>query len=184
MDKRQVKSQEAILKAARNLLLAHDYGDITVNDILKESGVSRSAFYANYDGKEAVLRGLCGEIFSHVFEPTHEKEEGHDFSTSSIFDYKRTISHLFYHFYEDKELFKKILSTSASPIFSDELSKRVHPLMEAMVIGKVIHREGIPDKLLILQIDSGFVALLKHWIEGGCRYSPEEITNVFFELYA
>lgn len=184
MDKRQIKSQEAIIRGMRSLLAKEDYHSITVNEILEVSGVSRSAFYSNFSDKEAVLRALCGDIFSHVFEATHEKEAGHDFSRSSIFDYKRTMSHLFYHFYEDKELFKKILSSSASSIFIDELKKRINPLMEAIVKGKVIYREGIPEMLLTLQIDSGFVALLEHWINGGCRYSPEEITEVYFKLYS
>lgn len=184
MDKRQIKSRNAILEAMKTLLASFDYGDIAVKDILEKSGVSRSAFYANYADKEAVLRGLCGQIFSHVFETSHEKEEGHDFSSSSIFDHKRTIAHIFYHFYEEKALFARIIVSSASPLFVDELGKRIHPLMEAIVKGKIIYREGLPEKLVILQLDSGFVALLRHWLEGGCRYSPEEITDVFFEFYA
>lgn len=179
-----MKSQEAIIKGMRSILLQEDYHSITVNEILLVSNVSRSAFYSNFADKEAVLRALCGDIFHHVFDVTHQKEEGHDFSSSSIFDYQRTLSHLFYHFYEDKEPFKKILDSSASSIFIDELKKRIDPLMEAVVKGRIIYREGIPEKLLILQLDSGFVALLEHWISGGCRYTPEEITSVFFKLYS
>lgn len=67
MDKRIIKTKEAIHKGFYDILEKKDYDAVTIQDILNESGVSRSAFYANFKSKNEVLLSITSDIFDHVF---------------------------------------------------------------------------------------------------------------------
>lgn len=183
MDKRQEKSRAKIITTFKALLYREDYEGITASRLIEESGLSRSAFYSNFKGKEDVVRALADSLFEHVSSPNKEKEKGHDFSASSPFDCEALLIHLASHFSEEQVLFARIFDTGASPVYEDETKRNLVPVMEALVRSGNISKEGIPERLLVLQLTSGYVALLRHWIEGGCRYSAGEITAVFFKLY-
>ena len=47
-NKRRRESQEKIEKAFINLLQRREIKDITVSDLIKDTGLNRSTFYANY----------------------------------------------------------------------------------------------------------------------------------------
>lgn len=58
---------EAIQEAVFILLKKHDFSKITVTDIIKKSGVSRSAFYRNFKDKESILYGFVDSCIENVF---------------------------------------------------------------------------------------------------------------------
>ena len=55
MNKKEEKTNELILAALERLLEKKSYTDISVSDIILESTVSRSTFYAHYKKKDDVL---------------------------------------------------------------------------------------------------------------------------------
>lgn len=184
MDKRETKTRSALYEALRLCLLNEDYSSISVTDLLNKSDISRSTFYAHFKNKEDVLKGVCNEIFDHVFSPTLEKEADHDFSASPSFDYSHMITHVFYHFFEEKELIQAILKSKAAPIFVETLKERSLPLLSASVKSRTYYKEGIPEEMQIHQLSESFVSLICFWVEGGCALTPEELTKYFEKLYA
>jgi AcrR family transcriptional regulator len=52
-----------ILDAADRLLASKPFTDLTMDDIARQAGLSRSALYFYFDSKEAVLAGLHQRIF-------------------------------------------------------------------------------------------------------------------------
>ena len=97
MNKKIEDTNEKIYNAFSEVLLLKDYNDVRIQDVLDKSGVARSTFYAHYKTKEDLLKSVCTTIFSHVFSHVLKEEKSHDFSRSSIFDYKHFITHIFYH---------------------------------------------------------------------------------------
>ena len=55
-------TREAIRTGLIMLMHNNKYDRITVTDIIKRAGVSRSGFYRNYQSKEEVLDEVAGEI--------------------------------------------------------------------------------------------------------------------------
>ena len=60
-------TREAAQEALFLLMKGQDYEDIRITDIIKRSGISRSAFYRNYKTKDDVLRGAVGDMTALVF---------------------------------------------------------------------------------------------------------------------
>lgn len=88
---------QKIYDAFAAVLLEKNYKDVRIQDVLDKSGVARSTFYAHYKTKEDLLKSICSTIFGHVFSHSLEEEKSHDFSKSSMLDYKHFITHIFYH---------------------------------------------------------------------------------------
>lgn len=102
MHKKINATTEKIYNAFAEVLLEKAYADVRIQDVLDKSGVARSTFYAHYKTKEELLKSICSTIFGHVFSHSLAEEKSHDFSKSSIFDYKHFITHIFYHLHDEK----------------------------------------------------------------------------------
>lgn len=60
-------TREAIQDALFMLMRKKEYEKITITDIIRKSGVSRSAFYRNYHSKEDILMGTVEPIARNIF---------------------------------------------------------------------------------------------------------------------
>ena len=179
MDKREQKTRQAVFDAVASLLKEKDFESISVTDILKRSNISRSTFYAHFAKKEDVIKDLCDELFHHVLSPDLKKEHGHDFSTSSIFDYLHLLTHFLFHIQEDQELIYGISTSSASPMFHEALKEKLLPLMEACIKSHTLYKEGIDPSFQSKIFTELFIDILDEWIVGGCTQAPTEIADIF-----
>lgn len=102
MDKREEKTLRKVYQSFACLLKEKGYENLSVNDLIKKAEISRSTFYAHFKSTKDVLSSFCDSIFDHVFSLKLEKEAGHDFSKSRLLSPTRYLTHIFYHFYEDK----------------------------------------------------------------------------------
>jgi AcrR family transcriptional regulator len=59
-------TREAAQEALFLLMKEQDYEEIRITDIIRRSGISRSAFYRNYKTKDDVLRDAVGDMASLV----------------------------------------------------------------------------------------------------------------------
>ena len=182
MNKRKQKTKEKIYDGLSCLIEKKGYQNITIEDILKASGVSRSTFYAYFKKKEDVLSDICSTIFDHVFSAHLEKEKNHDFSSYDIFDYTHYITHMFYHIKEEGSSIRRILLSDGRDIFLNDLENRLSPFI-GLLIRSGDFKKDVPEKLLSLQLTQGLVCLLSYWVEKDFDRSPEEETSYFLELY-
>lgn len=179
MDKRQVKTRLKIYDAFKGLLEEKKYEDISVKEILGRSGVSRTAFYANFESKDHLLVKLSDLIFEEVFS-----YQSALMNKGQIYDYKYLIYGVFLNFNKHKELLKAVFLSSAASLFESELRKKIWPMMESAVTHHEFYKEGVPERLEAHQLTHSMVSLLKHYVYHENAYSPEEMRDVFYLLYA
>ena len=67
-DKRALASVELICAGLLRLMARKPFEKITITDLQKESTVSRSTFYRNFDCLEDVLELLCDRGFQTIFD--------------------------------------------------------------------------------------------------------------------
>lgn len=66
MDKRNLRSKEAVKQTLIRLSARQPYPEITVRELCREAGVSRSAFYNNYHSTNDVLREISAEYMEKI----------------------------------------------------------------------------------------------------------------------
>ena len=66
-DKRAKASVELICDGLKRCLKEKSFESVTISDIQRVSGVSRSTFYRNFDRIENVLALMCDRVFEEAF---------------------------------------------------------------------------------------------------------------------
>ncbi len=66
-DKRAKASVELICDGLKRCLKEKSFESVTISDIQRVSGVSRSTFYRNFDRMEDVLALMCDRVFEEAF---------------------------------------------------------------------------------------------------------------------
>lgn len=164
-NKRRKDSQERIEKTFVELLQTRDVRDITVSDIIKTAGLNRSTFYANYL-----------DIFD-LADKTRQKLE-QDFSNLfADYDYFNERSGaltMFRHIKENqlfyKTYFKLCYDTNhLISIYDPDRAEQEH--ISANI------------KYHIEFFRNGLNAIIKLWLAGGCKESPEEMADVLKTEY-
>ncbi len=164
-NKRRKASQEKIEKAFIVLLQNHQLKEITVSDIIKETGLNRSTFYANYL-----------DIYD-LADKTREKLEK-DFSTLfADYDY----------FNERSGALKMFSHIKENQLFYQTYFKLCYD--EKHLISfydpKRAEKEHM-DRNLKYHIEffrNGFNTIIKMWLAGDCKESPEEMAEVLKQEY-
>lgn len=88
--------------------------------------------------------GLHDDIFARVFARS-ERGKSHDFSRSSIFDYKHFITHIFYHIKDESRLIHAILLSQSKAIFLDYMREGVREFATACVVNGFVDLKGLPE---------------------------------------
>lgn len=182
MNKKLSKTNEKIYKAFEKVLYTKNYNEIRIQDILDQSGVARSTFYAHYRTKEDLLHSICITIFEHVFSHTLEEEQSHDFSKSSIFEYKHFITHIFYHLHDEKQLIAAIFLSQSKDIFSEYLRESIRPLAVRCVESNFVPMQDLPKDIKINSIVENFLVIIRYWIDTDFKQSPEQLTEYFITI--
>lgn len=179
MHKKINATTEKIYDAFAEVLLEKAYADVRIQDVLDKSGVARSTFYAHYKTKEELLKSICSTIFGHVFSHSLAEEKSHDFSKSSIFDYKHFITHIFYHLHDEKTLVHAILLSQSKDIFLNFLRGELAEFATACVENNFVTGKNLPKSLKVNSIIENFVLLVEYWDETSFADTPERLTEYF-----
>lgn len=164
-NKRRRDSQERIEKAFIALLQTHEIKDITVSDLIKVTGLNRSTFYANYL-----------DIFD-LADKTRKKLE-QDFSNLfSNYDY----------FNDRSGALKMFRHIKENQLFYHTYFKLCYDNKHLISIydPKRAEMEHISENLKyhIEFFRNGLNAIIKLWLAGGCKESPEEMAEVLKAEY-
>ena len=179
MNKKISATTEKIYNAFAEVLLEKEYSDVRIQDVPDKSGVARSTFYAHYKTKEDLLKSICTTIFGHVFSHSLEEEQSHDFSKSSIFDYKHFITHIFYHLHDEKNLVHAILLSQSKDTFLNFLRGELREFATACVENNFVTGKELPKPLKINSVIENFVLLVEYWNSTAFTDTPERLTEYF-----
>ena len=163
---RRKNSVSKIEKAFTELLSEKEISEITVSEICQKAEVNRSTFYANYfdieDLSEKVKKSLFEE-FSYIYNNETIC------STNS-----NTFLKLFYHIKSNPLLYKAYFKLGAG--FTEKEIKFDKSLAENFFDNKYIDYH-------IEFFRNGINAVIRKWLENGCKETPEEIEEIIKTEY-
>ena len=162
-NKRRRESMRRIEREFVNMLLERDIEEITVSDICKAAEINRSTFYANYQDIYDLAEKICKDM---------QNEFNNSFS--GAIDEGLGALKMFTHIYEN-QLFYKIY------FLLEKYNKDA-----LLVYDRVRAEQDFQNKNIDYHIEffrSGFNAVVKLWLKGGCRETPEEMAEILKSEY-
>lgn len=163
---RRKNSVEKIEKAYIELLQENDKSDITISKVSEKAGINRSTFYANYidigDLEEKIKEKLLNKFCEVYNDKIKMRGEEIDFLN------------LFYHIRDNRMLY------SAYFKFGEGFTAKNmrYDLMQAK---KYFNNKNIDYHIEFFY--NGLNAVIKKWLESGCKESPEEIEDIIKSEY-
>ena len=164
-NKRKKESQEKIEKTFLQLIQKKNIDEISVSTICEISGLNRSTFYANYidiyDLVEKVKDRMADE-FAKFQLSNNSKQNPDGYLT------------LFKHIKENQIFFKtyfKLESISISPITQYHIE----------MAEKYYNNKYIDYHIAFFR--AGLNAIIKKWLNTGCKESPEEMVEIITSEY-
>lgn len=166
-NKRRRESIAAIESAFVTLLQERELKDISVTDICKATGLNRSTFYANY----ADIHDLADKLRQHM-----EADFSRHFHTDSQNAYAGSDGALrmFRHIYENQIFYKtyfKLGYDKSNPVL----------LYDHTRAEQDFHGQHIDYHIEFFR--AGLNAIILRWLHGGCRETPEEMTDILKTEY-
>lgn len=165
-NKRRRESIERIEKVFLDQLQTKALGEISVSGICKAAGLNRTTFYANYADVYALADSIRDKLEQELGELyRYEHEAG-----VNSHDYIKLFRHI-----RDNQLFYR----TYFKLGYDNEYKMLgydHELAE-------LHFKGRFVEYHVEFFKSGLTKIIKMWLEGGCKESPEDMQEILESEY-
>jgi AcrR family transcriptional regulator len=175
-DPRVTQTREAIIGAA-SALAKTDNEPITVSNIVRTSGVSRSAFYAHFGS----LDDLAVFIQTRTFEQIAIEERSPEGFTPNA-TLRLSLERLVQHFAQHRPLYAAALSLSTSRRVHERAASALAELTRGYLATLPHLPADISPSITSAYISNATIGVLDAWVLGQIDASPEGIVNHLMTL--
>lgn len=178
VDRRILRTREAINRAFLELFAEKELEQITINDIAERANVNRGTVYLHYTDKYDLLNRTIEEHLGRMFLSCNTAPSGD--STSGLI---HELKPIFLYFEENFLFFSAMLANQRATVFRERLLEFV----SANVIHKLELEQSAPDgmdqTLIARFMASAFVGTVEWWIEHQMPHSPERMAQQVRSLF-
>lgn len=173
-DPRALRTRQAIFEAVERLAAdsstsGSDERDLTVSDIVRVAGISRSSFYAHYDGVADVAAGLLAASFAQI-----EPNDAPAFDNTDALrrGYARLVDHLTdrYGFYSSLRALPSMRGA-----YDDAVTGYCRGLLLSVLPNEL--PDGIDAEFTAAYVAGGSLAVLGGWIGGRLDGTDDELVD-------
>jgi len=169
LDRRLVKTLEAIKKAILELMNEKNFDDITIQDISDRANVNRSTVYLHYLDKYDLLDKLIDEHISELKETSEWacQEEWVD------------ATQIFFEYFENNYLFfsTMLASKDATPSFRSKFLDYVIEGYKDELNNTSGKNEGLSEDIIVKFAANAYVGVLESWLKDGMPSPPKSIAK-------
>ncbi len=166
MDRRTLRTRQALHQALIRLVLDRGYDQITVADIAEAANVGRSTFYAHFTDKDDLLRHGISYLSAMLKEPPDEESGGplgfSRFLTEPLKDRKK--------------LQRALMQSSAGSIVIGSLREAICDVVRR---GLRVERGNAPDEVEVQFVVGAYLAVVTWWLDRGANEAPTAIDRRF-----
>lgn len=174
MDRRTKKTKDAIYIAFSELLIKEKYSKITIQEIIDLADIGRSTFYSHFETKDELLKSMCTDMFDemHSRNQTLSPHNPHSMITDSL-----------YHIKEKEKIIKGVFLSESGELFMNYFRGYFGNLIEQHLFASYNEKiTGLPKDFLINHISGSFLEMVKWWVSGNMKQTPEELTSYFISV--
>lgn len=166
-NKRKKESRQKIENAFMQLLDKKEVKEITVKEICLLAHVNRTTFYVNYLDVYDLIEQIGKNLLDNFYE-LYQKEEIEKYNSNDF-------TKLFHHIQSHQQLYKTY--------FKLGLEADIKILRyDIDLANKYYNNKHIRYHTEYFR--AGITAIIKIWLEEGCKLSPEELFDIIKEEYA
>ena len=173
VDKRIVKTKNAIRTAFKELVQVKDMADITISELTEKAGVTRSTFYMYYDSVGAVRNDIENVILQHI-----EKIMSEQNLVQSMLNPYPLLYAITNEINKYDEYNRYILSSNNSGELLDKLKKLViDAFVSTMQKNTQIHVNVAKAKYVAAFCTAGICETFKMWFNHQSSLTLEELCS-------
>nr|WP_309101791.1 TetR/AcrR family transcriptional regulator [Fredinandcohnia onubensis] len=169
VDRRIIKSQEAIKKALIELMSEKSFDNITIQDISDRANVNRGTIYLHYLDKFDLLDKLIDEHINKLKEISESACEMEWLDASLIF----------FEYFETHYLFfsTMLASKGAAPSFRSKFLEYVMEGFKDELHKTSEKNEGLSEDVIVKFAANAYVGVLESWLKDGMPSPPQSIAK-------
>ncbi|TDQ37693.1 TetR/AcrR family transcriptional regulator [Aureibacillus halotolerans] len=176
MDRRILKTQNAIMEAFVDLVAMKGFDRITINEIAEKADVNRSTVYLHYVDKYDLLEKCMDDHLNQLFTACMPEDGIGDFTSRDAI--LRTFEYL-----EEKAFFyTTMLNNNGIPAFRNHLKAKALQSLQQQLKDGFGNDSANNQAILVEFLASGAVGVLEWWIMNGMPYSPAQMVDEFWSL--
>lgn len=173
------KTERLLRDAIGSLIHEKSYGSIAVKEILERADVGRSAFYAHFSNKDALLATALEQML-HETAPRPQPSPENRFGHLVWFSYR-----VFEHIDGFRHTATAMKVRKSRAIVHHHLRRILLEQIQTAIEGSVSasgHSARVPASLLADYIVSTFILVLNWWVDTRSTLSAREVDAVFRSL--
>lgn len=152
-------TKDCIVQALLKLMDEQPFSSISIQNIVDAAGVSRMAYYRNFDSKEDILRYHIENVTKDYLSRTE------DFKPKN---FQEHLQLLFDYLLEQKELGLKLIKAGMI-----SLSK------EAFDRGLLAYAKDTKSYYNLCFLSGGLFNMYSFWLDNGCKETPKQLSRYF-----
>lgn len=158
VDRRVLKSQEAIKKAILELMTEKNFDDITIRDISDRANVNRGTIYLHYMDKFDLLDKIIEEHINNLRELCH---------TASEMSFQEG-NYVWFEYFADNHLFfSTMLNTKSSAYFRTQFLDLVVQEYKVEVDVTEGKNQGLSEDVILQFFGAAVVGIVEWWFKNG-----------------
>lgn len=155
------------------LMLRHNYADISVSDLCTHMNIPRKSFYRYFSSKDGALYALIDHIIADFFEAPSSHAHS---ATGSLID----LEQYFIFWYHQKDLLDALTRSSLTGVLVDRANRFALERGHFPGHFKRLSREN--QNLAIYFSVCGLTSMILYWHGQGFQHPPSEMTKSALDI--
>lgn len=178
VDRRIIKSQEAIKKAIIELMSEKNFDQITIQDISDRANVSRKTIYLHYTDKFDLLDKLMEENMDRLRTVSE---------TACELEWKPATQICFEYLASNYLFFSTMLANKGAPYFRSRFLEYQIEAFKNELRKTKESTSAVNEEVIVHFVASAYVGVVEWWLTNGMPYPPrvmaDQVGTLFESIY-
>ena len=168
---RSAMTKEWIFQALMLLMKTKDLNKISITEVCTKAGVSRMAFYRNYNIIEDVIMERMDQVFIDFLDQAF---------AGVNFDTHNTTLLFFRCFRNEKVLIENLIKSNANYLLLSKCNEYLIKLTKRIAVKT--YDDPIKESYIAKFYVGGFFCVLMEWTQNGMNESDHHMANILYEF--
>lgn len=191
IDRRKARTRRLLREALFALMLEKGYETITIEDITERADVGRTTFYLHYKDKEELLlesiEAIALELREQITRSVQTAPQNHISASNQRVFPQLAITLLLQHAAENARLYLPILRGEGTPRAPAHIRALIHQISLEYFARRGASSSEQSSPLLLQALinffSSSLLGMLTWWLENNFPYSPEQMAELYLQLF-